>query len=689
MTPDGPDYPRIEARPETVEFGRGAVRYEDPFRWLEEPEPDVLAWQGAQDDFARAHCTSLPRYRDFLAKLDLMGDTEDTMLPVFAGGRYVHRFVPEGQDLAVVELSDTPSGPRRRVVDLNALRTDEPLQMAAYALSHSGELAVFAYTAGGHEKPIVQLVEVETGKVLSQGLPSERLMNFTWLPDDSGFFYMSMDPADISANRTLFRVRVDNPAEAKAEAVAPSHFYVRPVVAGDDRHILLFANHLAPRPEFILDTQGDGSWQPFLNEVHGIFRGDVVGDHFFAITDDGAPRGRMMAIPLATPGRRETWREIVPPSDNVLANVIAVGGRAVVLDFVDSYSRLRVFDGTGQLEGEIALPGKGLINRTGSFYSFFNVTNSMLRGPGDQVDFLFASPSASPAFYTADVVTRQLVQITPCAQKLDAQVLDGRAISEDGAEVPYHVIARRDLDLSQPHPTVITGYGGYNVAVLPGWFGNRWAAWIEAGGIFVLSHLRGGGEFGSSWWEQGRLRHKQNTFNDMYATAEDLIARGISTPAQLGVTGGSNGGVMAAVAAVQRPDLFAASSPEAPITDLLARARDPFTMAATLDYGDPADAEMARLLFGWSPYQNVRDGVHYPAMLIDCGANDPRCPPWHGRKLAARMQQACPDARPILLRARAGAGHGAIGHEDQARQSAEVLAFFAEYLGLAAPLGRE
>jgi len=681
-------YPPIEARPESVEFGQGAVRYEDPFRWVEEEsDPHILAWQDAQDALARVYCTSLPRYREFLGRLESMGASEDMMLPVFAGGHYVHRFVPDGQDLMVVELSETPTGPRRRVVDLNALRTDEPLQMAAYALSHSGRFAVFAYTAGGHEKPIVQLVEVESGKILSRGLPSERLMNFTWLPDDSGFFYMSMDPADIAAGKTLFRVLVDNPTEATLEPVAPSHFYVRAVVAGDKRHILLFANHLAPRPEFILDTQGAGVWQPFLKDVNGIFRGDVVGDHFFAITDDGAPRGRVISIPLATPDRRETWKEIVAPSDNVLANVLAVGDRAVVLDFVDSYSRLRVFDRHGQLEGEIALPGKGLVNRTGSFYSFFNVTDTVMRGRDGQVDFLFASPSTSPAYFTADVKTRVLTQITPCGQTLDAQVLDGRAISEDGAEVRYHVIARNDLDLSRPHPTVITGYGGYNVAVLPGWFGNRWAAWIEAGGIFVLSHLRGGGEFGSSWWQQGRLRHKQNTFNDMFATAEDLIARGLTTPAQLGVTGGSNGGVMAAVAAVQRPDLFGASSPEAPITDLLGRCRDPFTMAATLDYGDPSDPEMARILHAWSPYQNVRDGVDYPAMLIDCGANDPRCPPWHGRKLAARMQRASAGARPMLLRVRADAGHGAIGHEEQSRQSAEVLAFFAEHLGLAAPLG--
>jgi prolyl oligopeptidase len=677
-------YPSAEARPEIVEFGGGSVRYVDPLRWLEEDaNSGVLDWQEAQDELARVHLTGLPRYEEFLTKLQSMGASEDVILPAFTAGRYIRRFVPEGQDLEVVELSDSPTGPGQRVVDLNAMRTNEPLQMAGYALSNNGKMAVFAHTAGWRVKPIVQLVEVQTGKILSQGLPSERLSTFTWLPDDSGFFYMSMDPADISAGKTLFRVLVDCPQMAKVEEVKPSHFYVRPVVAADKRHVLLFANHLAPKPEFILDTQGAATWQPFLKDVKGIFRGDIVGKHFFAITDDGAPRGRMVAIPLATPTQRETWQEVIPPSVNVLANVLAVGERAIVLDYVDTYSRLRVFDKDGELEGEIELPGKGLVNRTGSFFSFFNVTNTMLRGRADHIDFLFATPSVSPAHYTADVGTRALVQLSPPERTLDAQVLDCKALSNDGAEVVYHVIARSDLDLSKPHPTVITGYGGFNVAVLPGWFGNRWAAWIEAGGIFVLSHLRGGGEFGSTWWEQGRLAHKQNTFNDMFATAEDLIARGITTSRQLGVTGGSNGGVMAAVAAVQRPDLFRASSPEAPVTDVLGRWRDPFTMAATLDYGDPSDPAMAELLYGWSPYQNVEVGVDYPAMLIDCGANDPRCPPWHGRKLAARMQEASSSALPILLRVRAGAGHGAVGHEDQTRQSAEVLAFFAEYLGLA------
>ena len=181
------------------------------------------------------------------------------------------------------------------------------------------------------------------------------------------------------------------------------------------------------------------------------------------------------------------------------------------------------------------------------------------------------------------------------------------------------------------------------------------------------------------------MKLKQNSFNDVFAVAEDIIARGIATADRLGVIGGSNGGVMAAAVAVQRPDLFRASVPQVPISDILARVRDPITMVSTLDYGDPSDPEMAAIHFAWSPYQNIRDGVAYPAMLIDCGSNDPRCPPWHGRKLAARLQQASSNEHPVLLRVRAEAGHGPVGQEQRRRQSAEVLAFLADELGMALP----
>jgi prolyl oligopeptidase len=677
-------YPSTEARPEAVAFGE--VRYQDSFRWLEDDSDEVLGWQTAQDELTQAYLDKLPAFRPFLDRMQALGAADGvTIIPTFAGGRWFIRRVPEGENLGVVEVADSPTGPGRRVIDLNAMQkaigTHEPLTLNTFVPSPDGKKAIFGWTAGGREEPHVQIIEVDTGKVLIDGLPQAQPTWPTWLPDGSAIVYMAFDAA--VSGSSLFRLSLEAPTAPAVEPIELDHPIIRPMASADGRHVILFVDHLAPRPHYILDTQGDGTWKPFLRHVPGIFRGDVVGDNFIAITDDGAPRGRMVAIPLATPTARETWKEIVPGSDDTLMTVVAVGGRIVLADLVDTYARLRVYAEDGVLEGEIALPTKGMVNSFSINYAIFNMFDVIARGAEGEILFSFSAFDRSFALYSADVATRQTKPLAEPKLTLDVQVLDLSARSADGERVDFHVVARRDLDLSKPHPTAIHGYGGFNVALLPGWAGSIWAAWVEAGGVFVLGHLRGGGEHGTPWFEQGRMKLKQNTFNDVFAIAEDLIARGLTTPDQLGIIGGSNGGTMAAAVAVQRPDLVRASVPQVPITDILGRVRDPITLVSSLDYGDPRDPVMAEVLLAWSPYQNVRDDVAYPAVLIDCGANDPRCPPWHGRKLAARMQQASSGDRPLLLRVRAGAGHGAVGKADQARQSAEVLAFLADELGLA------
>lgn len=673
------DYPVTEERPEPVEFG--PVRYVDPFRWLEEDADPAVAWQTAQDAFTQSYLAGLPTIERYAARIKAIGETDDVLVPTFAGGRWFKRYVPEDQDLQVVELCDGPTSPGRRIIDLNAMRTSEPLQLSIFMPSPDGRKAIFAWNAGGREEPDVQVIDIDSGAILVDNIPHKKPQNYAWLPDSSGFIYLALDAA-LVGKPPLYRIMLDAPATATAEAVAVDHPVARPILCADGRHIVLALDHLAPRLDYILDTQGDAGWRPFLKGIPGIFRGDILGDHFLAITDDGAPRGRLVSIPLATPTKRETWKEIIPASDNVLAFVTVSGDRAVLLEWVDTYSRLRVIGKDGIVEGEIALPGRGMVNSFGANMVLPTMIDPIARTADGEISFVFSAFDQAPALYSATLATREATRLSEPKYQLDVQVLDLDCRSADGARVIYHAVARADLDLSKPQPTVITGYGGFNVTVAPGWLGTQWAAWIEAGGVVALAHLRGGGEHGTPWFEQGRMKLKQNSFNDVHAIAEDLITRGISSSERLGVTGGSNGGVMASAVAVQRPDLYRATIPVVPITDVLARVRDPVTMVSSLDYGDPADPEMAEAIYSWSPYQNVRDDIAFPAVLIDCGANDPRCPPWHGRKLAARLQRASTGDLPILLRVRADAGHGSVGKAQKIRQSADNLAFFAEHLGL-------
>jgi len=652
----------------------------DSFQWLEEDTGKVLAWQAEQDALTATYLSSLPTYTAFNERLSALGDTDSLIAPKFAGGRWFRVLTPEGQNLQVLEVADSAAGPGRRVMDLNARLSSEPVRFDALVPAPDGRKVIVGWSAAGRELENLQILDVDTGEVLLESLPQKRVMNCAWWPDSSGIYYMGYDPAVSMTQGQVYRYLLGKAPVTEAEALDLRHPVARPMAAADGRHMLVFVDHLYPRPDFILEI--GGPWRPFLKDLPGMFRGDILGNRFIAITDDGAPRGRLVSIPLESPTQRETWQEWVPAGDNVLVTVMVMAERVVLLDLVDTYARLRVFRLDGALEGEIALPGRGVVNTFSGPYSMVNMVDCLARGPAGEVLFVFSSPTESPALYSANVVKRTLLRLTEPAVRLDARVYDRSAVSTDGTVVPYRVVAGVETDLSKPTPTVIFGYGGFNVAFLPGWVGTMFAAWIRAGGVVVLAHLRGGGELGSPWWRAGRLQNKQNTFNDVYAIAEDVIQRGISSPQHLAVFGGSNGGTMAAVAMVQRPDLFRAGVSQVPITDVLGRVRDPISMGATLDYGDPRDPVLAEIQRAWSPYPNIRDGVAYPAALIDSGLNDPRCPPWHGRKFAARLQQASSSGLPTLLRVRAGAGHGAVGRAAQRLQEAETLAFLAEQLVL-------
>jgi len=655
---------------------------EDAFRWLEDDTEPVLSWQTAQDSLTGRYLSSLPAFAELTERLSALGDTASLTTPKFAAGRWFRVRVPDGENLQVLEVADRPAGPGRRIMDLNALRNGEPLKFDALVPAPDGRKIVVGWSAAGRELENFQILDVDSGELLLAGLPQKRVMNSAWLPDSTGLYYMGYDPALPPIQGRVYRYLLGTAPPTQPEALELRHPVARPMASADGRHLLLYLDHLHPRPDFIKAFPEAGDWRPFLKDMPGMFRGDILADRFVAITDDGSPRGRLVSIPLAMPLQRESWQELVPASDSVLVSVMIVGERIVLLDVVDTYARLRVLRSNGVLEGEIALPGNGVVNSFGGPYSMFNMVDCLARGEAGEVLFVFSSPTESPALYSADVVKRCLSRVTEPAVQLDARVHDRSAQSADGTTVRYRVVARADADLSKPTPTVIFGYGGFNVAFLPGWVGTMFAVWIRAGGVVVLAHLRGGGEFGSQWWQEGRLKLKQNTFNDVYAIAESVIRSGISSPRQLAVLGGSNGGTMAAAAVVQRPDLFQAAVSQVPITDVLGRVRDPVSMAATLDYGDPRDPVMAPVLRAWSPYQNIVDGVAYPAVLIDSGLNDPRCPPWHGRKFAARLRQATSSERPVLLRVRSGAGHGAVGRAAQLLQEAETLAFLAEQLAL-------
>ena len=660
----------------------GEVRYEDPDAWLEEDAEPVISWQAEQDAFAVSWLAARPWFARLSERIAALDASQNVVAPQYAGGRWFRQRVPEGEKLAVVEVAESPTGPGRRVIDLNLSRTDELLAIPWFVPSPDGRKLAYSCSAARAKLETFRVVDVDTGELLLAGVPQERATSPAWLPDGSAFYYRAFDPAVSRSDSLIFCHTLGDAPPTKPEPLDLGHPVSWPASSGDGRHVFIYSNHLNPRPDFIRDLSG-GPWRPFLREVPGMFRGVVLGDRFIAITTDGAARGRLVSIPLHSPSDRGSWRELVAGSEAVLASLVAVGERLLLLELVDAYARLLVLRGDGAVEGEIALPGRGVVNSVGASTVAIAFTDCVVVGGHDDVVFVYSSLTEAPALYWASVVERASKPLTQPAARLDALVTDHSAASADGTLIRYRVVTRTDVAPSGPRPTILHAHGGFNVALLPGWPLPVLSAWVQSGGALVIAHVRGGGEFGPDWWRDGRLARRQNGFDDLYAVATDLVARGLTTPAQLAVFGTSSGGTLAAVAAVQRPDLFRAAVPQIPITDQFALVRDPIThMIASLEDGDPYDPAMAEVLFSWSPYQNVVDGVAYPGVLLDCVSNDPRCPAWHGRKLAARLQRATSSGRPVLLRVRRCASQHAVGEVARSLQQTELLAFFVDQLGL-------
>ncbi len=671
-------YPIAKPQPVAVTFGR--VSYTDDFQWLEEESPESLEYQDQQDRLTQDWLAGRParaRADELIASIPRI----EPDFPLFSGGRWFRKRTPDGKNMPLVEVAESIDGPWRLIVDVGSFANGRTLAIGNFVPSPDGRKLVLGFSVDGVELAELRVIDADSGKVLMDSIPQVYAFFVAWLPDSSGFYINGRDPAVMHEDGKIYRHVLGAAPVTRPEVYESSAgvMWVRP--AADGRHMLLIADHLNPRPEYIRDETCDGGWRPFLQGETAQFRGDIIGDRYYAVTNDGAPCGRLVSIPLATPKDRSTWKELLPGSQDVLATLLVIDGKLVLADLVDTWSRLRVFDAEGRLQGEVPLPGRGALSI--QQFALFNMMDMIWQGEKGDVLFPFSSPVQSAALYKANVHTLKVEALTQPQFRLDAQIHDYAATSADGARVPYHVIARADVDLSQPQPTAMYGYGGFQAALIPGWAGSWLVAWVKAGGVLVQMHLRGGGELGPDMWHQGRLKLKQNSFNDVFAIGEDVIARGISTAAQLGVVGGSNGGVMATAVAVQRPDLFRASIPQVPITDPLARARDAICMSSTLDYGDPNDAEMSEVLHAWSPYHGVKDGIAYPAMLLDAGKEDLRCPPWHVRKMVARLQPANTGPHPILMRVRDGVGHGAADVAGQRAQGADWLAFFIDQLGLA------
>lgn len=680
-----------ESRTVDVVEELAGVRTPDPYRWLEDDSDEVRLWQRQQAELASAYTRDTPRW-DAVRELVQQCYTSNHIgdVPRFAAGAWFREQTPEGGDYGQVVVADEPFAAGRVLVDLATYQVGEDLPVLSWlSPSPDGRILAIGVCTDGSEQSTIRLIDVDSGTELPGG-PAQLLHDgwaggVAWLPDSSGFYYLALVSSVHDFEKEIFFHRLGEPAPTEPERIpglTDLRNYTLVQVSPDGRWAVAVHRWFNPYPLAIRDlTDPDAGWRPFVTRVDGTIAGHVIGDRYVAITDVGAPRGRLVAIPLDAedPNDADGWVDLIPASDAVLRAVTPVGDHLYVTVFEDTYTRIRVVDAAGAPAGEVPLPGKGAVGEP--YVPFMKLTP---RGHPDEFVFSFSTLTRSWAVYRHRPGDEDVELLQAADIEIDAEIADRWATSKDGTRIPYHVVRLASAETTSPGPALVYAYGGFNVPAMPQYPPAVNAAFVVAGGVHVHAHIRGGGEFGREWWEGGRMKNKQNCYDDLYAVAEDLVATGVTTREQLALTGMSNGGLMCGVAATQRPDLWRAVVPRVPVFDVLGQARDPYDRwAAEIEFADLEDPDDVRRLATVSPYQLVRDGTEYPAIYIDAGDTDPRCLPWHARKMGARLQAAHAGESPILVHVWENAGHGTATATPVAiEENSEILAFLVKTLGM-------
>ena len=672
----------------------GSVTFTDPFDWLQHDSPEAMEWMWARDEEAQAAVRANPLYpalREAIASgatqvRDLM-----TTPPRLLRGRWLRAMPTPKSPLRALWVSDRADDPGRVLVEAADMAgPDDDVASSGiqwFEVSPNGKRVACAIVSGGRMTGQWRIVDVDTGRVLpfsthctaySGALPG-------WLPDGSGFYLFDRE-ADGRHNVRFHPIDAGVASRAGQvfdDGLIPTNVSGVTIELSPDgrRAIALAGPH--ERIALALGDLATNSWRRFLPpDVHGECQGVWINDETYLarVHDEETPRGRIVEIPVATSQDASTWRERVPQSRSTLKAVSMVDDHIVAAEVLDCAVRFRVFrrDGTGERVVPLAGPGTSLI---AMLYRRFDRSEAFT--------FDFGSFIQSSATYRCDPRTLATTPLGPVKVVEGIRVSQQFATSIDGTLVPYFLVHRADLDLTRPQPALITGYGGFNVSLMPTPLGHL-LPFVQAGGAFIHANLRGGGEYGKQWHDSGRLACKWNTFADLFAVAEKVIADGITTPARFAMTGASNGGLLAGAAIAHRPELWRAVVPVVPLFDQLEPLPpDPkFDAVRAIffeDYGQPSHPVMSKVLLSYSPYHNVRQATAYPAIFQVFGEHDVGCMPFHGRKFTAALREATSSGLPVHLRVWKNTGHGAAEPEAAASQPAEWLAFVMQHLGMTYP----
>ena len=649
-------------------------------------------WVDEQNTYTRAQLDARPGREALRARLTQLLSIGTMSAPTPKGGRYFHTRREGTQDQPILYVRDSLDGKDRVLVDPNRLSKDGTAALDWWYPSEDGALVAYGVSTSGDEKSTLRVIDAKTGRLRDDTIPHTRYCALGWLPDDSGFYYTRYPaPGDVPAgqenyNRHVFfhRLGTDWSTDPKVfgEKRKPEEI-IELSVSPDGRYLVVWVLEGWSRSDLYLkDLKTENSpFVPVAEGIDALFQGEVIGDTLYMLTNFEAPRYRLLAVDPKKPDRA-SWKVLIPQSDAVLSEVHPIAGQIVGLYLKDATSRLTVYTRQGRKVRDVPLPALGTIEKVDG------------RHDGEEAFFDFTSFTVPPSVYRVDMRTGAATLWGKVKADVDLSALDVNQVfyrSKDGTKVPMFLVHRKGLRLDGREPTVLYGYGGFNVSLTPS-FSRALVLWLERGGVYAVANLRGGGEYGEDWHRAGMLERKQNVFDDYLAAAQWLIDNKYTSPDRLAIYGGSNGGLLVGAALTQRPDLFRAVVCAVPLLDMLRYHNFQIARLWVPEYGSAENADQFKYLYQYSPYNRVKEGSAYPAVLLTTAESDSRVDPMHARKMAARLQAGTTSRRPVLLRTETKAGHG-IGKPltKQIDEATDTWTFLAWQLGLetsAAPSGR-
>lgn len=655
----------------------------DPYRWLEDDRSaETEAWVKTQNQLTFGYLEKIPYREQIKQQLEASWNYERVGAP-FKEGKYTYFYKNDGLQNQHVLYRQNEQGDTEVFLDPNTFSADGTTSLAQVSFSEDGSIAAYAISEGGSDWRKIIIIDVETGKLLEETLVDIKFSGIDWVGNE-GFYYSSYDKpegSELSAKTDQHKLYYHKLGTAQKDdpvvfggTEQQKHRYVGASVTEDNRYLLVSAAvSTSGNKLFLKDlSKADSDFVTILDHTDSdTYLLDNDGSKLYLVTNLNAPNKKIVVVDAAKP-QPEHWTDFIKETDNVLS--AATGGGYIFAEYmVDAIAKVQQYDYQGKLVRDITLPGVGSVGGFSGkkeqqtlYYTFTNYTTP-------QTIYAFDASSGKSEVYSKS------------GAKFDPENYVSEQVfypSKDGTKVPMIISYKKGLKLDGSNPTILYGYGGFNVSLTPG-FSVANASWLDLGGVYAVANLRGGGEYGKAWHNAGTQLNKQNVFDDFIAAAEYLTDKQYTSSAKLAIRGGSNGGLLVGAVAVQRPELVKVALPAVGVLDML--RYHTFTAGAgwAYDYGTAEQSkEMFEYLKGYSPLHNVKAGVSYPATLVTTADHDDRVVPAHSFKFAAELQAKDAGANPQLIRIETNAGHGAgTPVSKQIEQTADIFSFTLYNMG--------